>query len=344
MDRIASMTTFTTVVTSGSFSAAAQRLNISPAMVSTHVRSLEERLGARLLNRTTRKLSLTEVGQAYYQSCAEILAQIEQADNRVASLNTTPRGTLRVNASSYISYLLVSFFDAFGEAYPEITIELVTTDRMPDLVEEGIDLAIRMPQPPDSSLIVRQLARLRMILSAAPAYLAKQGAPREPADLAHHNCLSYMHPGFTALTREWHLNGPKGKVKVPISGNLHTNCIDILRSAVFGGRGIMVSPEALIDAGARLGLLVHVLPDYHVGEWPIVVLYPNRQHLPAKVRTFIDFAVKHFAEELKRSLEARIAAAPRVERLKRVQAKMRGEEPPPTPVADAGGSKRKRRR
>jgi DNA-binding transcriptional LysR family regulator len=307
MDRITSMTTFTTVVRSGSFSAAAQRLNMSPAMVSNHVRSLEERLGARLLNRTTRKLSLTEVGQAYYQSCAEILAQIEEADDKIVALNATPRGTLRVNASSLLSFALVPFFDEFGEAYPEITVELVTTDRMPDLVEEGIDIAIRMPEPPDSSLIVRQLARLRMILSATPAYLAERGVPREPADLAHHNCISYMHPGFTALTREWHLKGPKGKVRVPISGNLHTNSGDVLRSAAFRGRGITVAPKSMVEAGVRRGLLVHVLPDYHTGEWPIVALYPNRQHLPAKVRTFIDFAAKHFAEELKRSLEARIA-------------------------------------
>ncbi len=284
MDRITSMTTFATVVTSGSFAAAAQRLNMSPAAVSTHVRSLEERLGARLLNRTTRKLSLTEVGQEYYESCAQILAQIEEADNKVAALSATPRGTLRVNASSSLSFHLVPFLDEFGAAYPEITVELVITDRMPDLVEEGIDVAIRTPQPPDSSLIVRQLARVRMILSATSEYLAKRAMPREPADLAHHNCISYMHPGFTALTREWRLNGPSGRVSVPISGNLRTNSVDVLQSAAFCGWGITASPRSLVEAGVRMGILVHVLPEYHGGEWPIVVVYPQRRHLPAKVR------------------------------------------------------------
>src|SRR5260221_2340770 len=178
MDRITSMTTFTTVVTSSSCAAAAEGLKMMPAMVMNHVRALEERLGARLLNRTTRKLSLTEAGKAYFDQAALILAQVEAADSSIAELQSTPRGTLRVNAANILSTVVVPLFAAFGAAFPEITLDLVSTDRMPDLVEEGIDVAVRFNPEPESSLIVRQLRSVRIICCAASAYLAKHGTPR----------------------------------------------------------------------------------------------------------------------------------------------------------------------
>ncbi len=309
MDRITSMTAFTTVVASGSFAAAAQRLNMSPAMVTNHVRALEERLGARLLNRTTRKLSLTEAGKTYFDQAAAILAQVDAAESGVSDLQATPRGRLHVNAATVLSAALVPLFDAFGCAYPEITLELVSTDRMPDLVEDGIDVAIRFNPSPESSFIVRHLGSFRVIMCASYAYLATRGEPREPDDLTGHNCLSYMYPGFTVLTREWRLKGPQGEVTVPVSGNLHTNDIDLLRAAALTGRGIVRAPTHRVEDDIRAGRLIQVLPDWHSGEWPIVALYPNRQHLPARVRIFIDFAVKHFAEQQKRGLETKIAAA-----------------------------------
>src|SRR5260221_623456 len=296
MDRITSMTTFTTVVTSGSFAAAARRLNMSPATVTNHVHALEGRLGARLFNRTTRTLSLTEAGKAYFDQAALILAQVEAADSSVSEMQATPRGTLHVNAASVLSAALVPLFDAFGCAFPEITLELVTTDRMPDLVEDGIDVALRFNPAPESSFIVRHLGSFRVITCASFAYLATRGEPREPADLTGHNCLSYMYPGFTVLTREWHLKGPQGEVTVPVSGNLHTNNIDLLRAAALTGRAIVRAPTYRIKHDIRADRLVHVLPDWHSGELPLVALYPNRQHLPVRVRTFIDFAVSHFAE------------------------------------------------
>ncbi len=309
MDRITSMTAFTTVVASGSFAAAAQRLNMSPAMVTNHVRALEERLGARLLNRTTRKLSLTEAGKTYFDQAAAILAQVDAAESGVSDLQATPRGRLHVNAATVLSAALVPLFDAFGCACPEITLELVSTDRMPDLVEDGIDVAIRFNPSPESSFIVRHLGSFRVIMCASYAYLATRGEPREPDDLTGHNCLSYMYPGFTVLTREWRLRGPQGEVTVPVSGNLHTNDIDLLRAAALTGRGIVRAPTHRVEDDIRAGRLIQVLPDWHSGEWPIVALYPNRQHLPARVRIFIDFAVKHFAEQQKRGLETKIAAA-----------------------------------
>jgi len=273
------------------------------------VRALEERLGARLLNRTTRKLSLTEAGKTYFDQAAAILAQVEAAESGVSEMQATPRGTLHVNAATVLSAALVPVFDAFGCAFPEITLELVTTDRMPDLVEDGIDVAIRFNPAPESSFIVRHLGSFRVIMCASYAYLATRGEPREPADLTGHNCLSYMYPGFTVLTREWRLRGPQGEVTVPVSGNLHTNDIDLLRAAALTGRGIVRAPTHRVEDDIRAGRLIQVLPDWHSGEWPIVALYPNRQHLPARVRIFIDFAVKHFAEQQKRGLETKIAAA-----------------------------------
>jgi DNA-binding transcriptional LysR family regulator len=299
MDRITSMTAFVSVVALGSFAAAAKRLNLSPAMVTNHIHALEERLGARLLNRTTRKLSLTEAGQEYHERCTRILAEIEEADRRVAALNATPSGTLRVNTSTVLSHGLVTLIGEFGAAYPEITVELVATDRMVDLVEEGIDVAIRYNEAPDSSLIVRRLGRFRVVACAAPAYLEQHGVPRQPSDLAGHNCLAYMHPGFTTLTREWRLTGPDGEVTVPISGNLHTNYPEAIRAAALDGRGIAMSQTYFVDDAARSGQLVRVLPEYHLGEFPIFLVYPHRQYVPAKLRSFIDLAAKHFAEHPK---------------------------------------------
>jgi DNA-binding transcriptional LysR family regulator len=297
MDRLTSMTAFATVVASGSFTAAAQRLNLSPAAVTTHVRSLEERLGARLLNRTTRKLSLTEAGRTYYEHCARILADIEAADGAVSALNSAPRGTLRLNAATVLCSGLVSLIGEFGAAYPDVIVELIATDQMIDLVKEGMDLAIRFNQPPESSLVVRRLGVFRIFACAASAYLEKHGTPREPADLSRHNCLAYMHPGYTALTREWHLVGPEGDVIVPVSGNLHTNSAEIIRSAAIQGRGITLSPSFVVDEAVRTGKLVQVLPDHHLGEFPIIALFPHREHMPAKVRSFVDFAAKHFAAD-----------------------------------------------
>jgi DNA-binding transcriptional LysR family regulator len=307
MDRITSMSAFTTVVASGSFAAAAQRLNMSPAMVTNHVRALEEHLGARLLNRTTRKLSLTEAGKTYLDQATAILAEIEAADSSVSEMQATPRGRLHVNTASILSAALVPLLDAFGCAYPEITLELVTSDRMPDLVEDGIDVAIRFNPEPESSFIVRHLGSFHVVICASFAYLATRGEPREPADLTAHNCLSYMYPGFTLLTREWRLRGPNGDVTVPVSGNLHTNNTELLRAAALTGRGIVRAPFYRIQDDLRAGRLIQVLPDWHSGEFPIVALYPNREHLPAKVRLFIDFAVKHFAEQ--RAPETKVAVA-----------------------------------
>jgi DNA-binding transcriptional LysR family regulator len=295
MDRVTSMTAFATVVNSGSFAAAAHRLNMSPAMVTNHVRALEERLGARLLNRTTRKLSLTEAGKSYFDQCALILAQIEAADSSVSELQAAPRGTLHLNAANVLSHSVAPLIGAFSAAYPEITVDLTVTDRMVDMVEDGIDVAVRFNQPPDSSLIVRRLGYFRVILCAAPDYLAKHGAPEEPGDLARHNCLAYTYRGFDRLAHEWPLTGPSSKVMVPVSGNLQTNNLETMLGAAVDGRGIAMVTSCSAIEPMRTGRLVQVLPDWHAGEYPIIALYPHRQHIPARVRAFLDFAGKYFA-------------------------------------------------
>src|SRR5258708_3513162 len=271
MDRVTSMTAFATVVTSGSFAAASQRLNMSPAMVTNHVRSLEERLGARLLNRTTRKLSLTEAGKSYFDQCALILAQIEAADSSVSELQAVPRGTPHLNPAHLPSPNLAPPITPFPAAHPPLT------------------------RPPDSSLIVRRTGQLRIILCAAPDYLAKHGAPAEPSDLSRHNCLAYTYRGFDKLAREWPLTGPGGQVTVPVTGNLQSNSIETLLGAAFEGRGIAMVTSCSAVGAIRSGRLVQVLPEWHSGEYPIIALYPHRQHIPAKVRSFLDFAGKHFA-------------------------------------------------
>jgi DNA-binding transcriptional LysR family regulator len=296
MDRVTSMTAFATVVAAGSFAGAAQRLKMSPAMVTNHVRSLEERLGARLLNRTTRKLSLTEAGRSYYEQCALILAQIEAADTSVSALTSMPRGTLRVNAAPVLTFNTAPLIAAYSAAYPEVTIEFTTTDRMVDLVDEGFDVAIRFNQVPDSSLIVRRLGSFKMILCASPAYLAEHGTPREPADLSRHQCVAYMYQGFDKLTREWNVAGPNGDTIVPITSRVQTNSVETMVTAATEGRGIAMSLSCVVEAGIRAGRLVRVLPEHHLGDFPIIALYPHRQYVSAKLRSFLDFAAKHFAE------------------------------------------------
>src|SRR5215475_2510281 len=188
MDRMTSMATFVKVVESGGFSAAARALGISPSMVTTHVRALEERLAVRLLNRSTRKVSLTEAGHAYYERCLQILTDVEEAERIAEALQSTPRGTLRLNASVAVPPFLAPVIAEFTSIYPDVSISMTMTDRMVDLVEEGFDLAIRTFASPDSSLIVRRIATYRLLVCGSPEYLAKRGTPQRPADLADHNC------------------------------------------------------------------------------------------------------------------------------------------------------------
>jgi DNA-binding transcriptional LysR family regulator len=294
MDRMTSMATFVKVVESGGFSAAARALGISPSMVTTHVRALEERLAVRLLNRSTRKVSLTEAGHAYYERCLQILTDVEEAERIAEALQSTPRGTLRLNTSVAIPPFLAPVIAEFVSLYPEVSVNLAMTDRMIDLVEEGFDLAVRNMSVPDSSLIARCVATYRLVVCGSPGYLAARGSPREPADLVHHNCLVYSH---SAWGSEWRFAGPDGEQSVAVAGNLQANSDNALRLAAVHGQGLALAPSFLLIDEIKSGRLVPVLTEFLQTDHAINAIYPHRRHLSAKVRSFIDLLARRFRDD-----------------------------------------------
>jgi DNA-binding transcriptional LysR family regulator len=291
------MLSFVKVVELGGFASAARQLNLANSVVTDHVKSLEERLGARLLNRTTRSISLTGAGQAYYERCVQILSEIEDAEDTVQTLQSRPRGILRVNSSPAAPPVLAPSIAEYNNLYPEVTVRLTTTSRMPDLVEQGFDLAIRYSTVPDSSLIVRRLASFWTVLCASPQYLAKWGEPKHPSDLAKHSCVTYYDAApYGKDGKEWKFSGPDGDFSVEVSGPLETNNPEVLRGAALRDQGFILVPMHLVIEELRSGALVAVLTEFLPGKFPIDAFYPNREHLPAKVRTFIDLVAKNFRQ------------------------------------------------
>jgi DNA-binding transcriptional LysR family regulator len=289
-----SMATFVKVVENGGFSAAARALEISPSMATSHVQALEERLGVRLLNRSTRKVSLTEVGHAYYERCLQILGEADEADQIAQALQSTPRGTLRLNTSVAIPPFLAPVVAEYTALHPEVSIELTMTDRMIDLVEDGFDVAVRNMSMPDSSLMARRIATYRFVIVGSPAYFAEHGTPKVPDELAQHNCLTYSRSPWG---NEWHFAGPDGEQSVSIKGNLHANSDNALRWAAVHGQGLAHLPSFLVKEEIKQGRLVAVLTEYLKAEYPIHAIYPHRRHLSAKVRSFIDLLAKHFHDD-----------------------------------------------
>jgi DNA-binding transcriptional LysR family regulator len=297
MDRLTSLTTFVRVVDSGGFSAAGRRLNMSTTMVSNHVHALEERLGARLLHRTTRKVSLTEVGKAYYDRCTQILADLEQADDIAGALQSTPRGTLRIYTATHMVPFVAPAVTEFLASYPQVMIDLTMGEREIDMIDEGFDLAIRLTPPPDSSLIVRSLATWRHVLCCSPAYLEKHGPPHQLSELADHNCVRHV---LYPFGDSWHFLDSKGApVSVRVSGNLITNSGETLRVAALRGGGIFLAAGFLLADDLEAGRLIRLLPEYRPVELSMNAVYPHRHHLSAKVRSFIDLLVHHSAEQQK---------------------------------------------
>jgi DNA-binding transcriptional LysR family regulator len=297
MDRLTSLTAFVRVVDSGGFSAAGRRLNMSTTMVSNHVQGLEDRLGARLLNRTTRKVSLTEVGKAYYDRAVQILSDLEQADDIAGALQSTPRGTLRVYCGTHIVPFIAPVVAGFLKDYPEVKVDLTMGERSIDLIDEGFDVAIRLTPPPDSSLIVRSLVTWRHVLCCSPAYLAGHGPLRQLSELADHNCLRHV---LYPYEDGWHFVDRKGApASVRVSGNLTSNSGDTLRTAALQGVGMLLAPGFLVAGDLDAGRLVRLLPEYLPVELSMNAVYPHRHHLSAKVRTFIDLLVRHSAEHQK---------------------------------------------
>jgi DNA-binding transcriptional LysR family regulator len=297
MDRLTSLTAFVRVVDSGGFSAAGRRLNMSTTMVSNHVQALEERLGARLLHRTTRKVSLTEVGKAYYDRATQILADIEQADDIAGALQSTPRGTLRIYTATHIVPFVAPVVAEFLRSYPDVKVDLNMGERTIDIIDEGFDVAIRLTPPPDSSLIVRSLATWRHVLCCSLSYLEKHGRLQQLSELSEHNCLRHV---LYPFGEEWHFADRKGlPATVQVSGNLISNSGETLRRAALDGIGITLAPGFLIHDDLEEGRLVRLLPEYRPVELSMNAVYPHRHHLSAKVRTFIDMLAHHSAEQQK---------------------------------------------
>jgi DNA-binding transcriptional LysR family regulator len=298
MDRFDNMRVFAKVVETSSFAGAAARLGISASMVSQHVKELEERLGARLLNRTTRKVSLTETGRAYYERCTRLLADLEETEQAVSDMHAAPRGELRVNATPTFGILqLAPAIADFTARFPGISVELMLSNRMADLIEESLDVAVRVGLVPDSSLIARQLAPCRMVVCGAPSYFEKQGIPRSPADLTNHNCLTVAVTGLSYY-RMWHLTAPDGTaLNLSPMGNLRTNSGAVLKVAALAGHGLVCLPTYLVGDALQSGRLVTVLDDYTAPPLTLRALYPHSRHLSAKVRAFVDFLASRFGRE-----------------------------------------------
>lgn len=292
MDKLAAMQVFTRVVAESSFAAAGRHLGLTRSAVSKGVMELERTLGARLLDRTTRRVSPTEAGRAYYERCIDILAGIEETELQVSRLHDEPRGVLKVNAPTSFGALFLG--DAVADlmaSFADLKVELTLNDRFIDPIEEGADVTIRIAALEDSSLIARKLAPAVCVLAAAPAYLAKHGEPAAPEELSQHRCLHY---GHTTHLQRWTLTRNGETFSVPVGAALCSNNGDVLREAALGGQGVTALPTFLIGPDIKAGRLKRVLPDTPPPELGIYALYAPNRYLAAKTRVFIDFLVDRF--------------------------------------------------
>jgi len=287
------MSLFVRTVEEGSFSAAARALDLTPSAVSKQINRLEDRLNVRLFNRTTRQLSLTEAGRAFYGRCTRIVADIDAAEEAVHSLHNTVRGVLRVSATvAFARVQVVPRLATFLARYPELSIHFELTDRSVDLVEEGIDVAIRLSeQVDDPSLVARKLAVNRRMICAAPAYLARRGMPASPEALREHNCLTLYN---VTSFNEWEFEAADSSRKIRVAGSFSANNADALYQAVLAGIGLARLSLFLVEPDIKAGRLVPVLPEYIHEKAALFALYPHRRHLSSKARAFVDFLIEQF--------------------------------------------------
>ena len=293
-DALQEITVFAKIVGTGSLSAAARDLGISPAVVSRRLAALEARLGVRLVNRTTRSLHLTDEGAAYYETCSRVISDIEEADAAVSAGRADPRGTLRVALpASFGNQHVAPLVPRFAERYPDVQLALSLSDRTVNVVEEGFDLAIRIADLADSSLAARKLAPNRRVVCASPAYLRRYGAPRTPEDLIKHNCLA------TEFAMNWDYRDPDGKPgSVRVAGRYACDNWEVLREWALAGLGVALKSTWDVRRHLEDGSLVSLLPGYTFAtDVAIYAVYPHRRHLPAKTRAFIEFLAESFGPE-----------------------------------------------
>ena len=294
MNKLQAMEAFVAVVDHRGFNAASSALPLSRSAVSKAVADLEASLGGRLLNRTTRRISLTEAGRAYYARCREILGAISEADGLVSGLSTNPAGTLRINAPmSFGHRQLGPLVAEFRRQYPDIDVELVLADRMVDMVEEGFDITIRITRPADSSLVARRVAPCRFNVVASPDYLARRGRPRSPADLADHECLVYR---YAPEPERWRFQHDSELRAVAVNGNLCANNGDMLCAAAIAGAGVAMLPTFITCDAVLGGHLETVLQDHVIPPVGIYAVYPSARFLSAKVRLWVDLLAESLGD------------------------------------------------
>ncbi|WP_407850801.1 LysR substrate-binding domain-containing protein [Bordetella petrii] len=294
MDRFEEMRVFTAVVEAGSFVKAAETLRMSKAGVSRHLTELETRLGARLIQRTTRRQSLTEEGQLFYERCKVLLAEVEDAETEVNSRSGEVGGLLRVNAPLTFGVRhLAPLWGVFKAQHPKLMLDITLADRVVDLVDEGYDMAVRISQLADSTLVSRRLASTRMVLCASPDYLRRHGAPAHPRELAAHGTIAYS---YWAGRDEWRFLGPEGEVNVRIQPLMRANNGDTCLAAALAHLGVVLQPTFLVGEALRAGELVELMPQYRCAELGIYGVYPTRRHVPPRVRALLEFLAAHFAQ------------------------------------------------
>lgn len=293
MDRFAAMSVFAKVVELGNFARAAERLDLSTSAVSRQVADLEARLQTRLLNRTTRKLSLTEGGHAFYERCVQVLVDLEEAEQAAAQTSLVPRGTIKLTCGQSFGLLyLAPAMAEFLERYPEVKFDVSLSDRVVDLVEEGFDLGVRIGALGPANLIARKLGETKLIACASRAYLEKHGTPREPEDLGKHNCVTYA---YVPDSNVWRFRDPEGvEQTVTVSGNLHANNGDLLTQAAVNGIGIVYEPDFIVGPALAARQVVRLLEGWEPAPLGIYAVYASRKHLSAKVRSFVDFMSARF--------------------------------------------------
>lgn len=293
MDRLTVMQSFIAVAEAGSFTVAAERLGLTRAMASRHVQVLEDRLGVRLLQRTTRRVSLTEAGLGYLERARRLLADFDEAETEARGERMAPRGTLRVNAPvSFGRTHLAAALPAFIERYPDLAVEVTVNDRVVDLIEEGYDVAVRIGRLSDSSLVARRLGSATTMLAASPDYLARHGTPRHPDEVAAHRCIGYAYsPGTQRLV---HTDGREATVR--FEGSLSANYGDLIAEAAAGGAGLVIQPDFILRPYLASGRLVRVLPDWSRQDLGIYAVHHQSRHVAAKVRAFVDHLVDCFRD------------------------------------------------
>lgn len=296
MDRLVAMQAFVHVVEAGSFVRAAEKLGASTSSTSRLIADLEAHLGARLLNRTTRRLSLTETGQAYYERCVQLLADVGEAEAAAGAAAAVPSGRLKLTCPfNLLAQPIGPALAEFGRRHPQVSFDVTVADRVIDLVDEGFDLAVRIGAPGGEQLVARRLGSTKLVACASPAYLAARGTPRAPADLAAHGALTYA---YVASPFQWRLVDGEGKAhEVRVGGPLHANSGELLVAAAVAGMGIVFEPDFVVAPYLSRGELRRVLPGFAGPRLDVWAVYPSRRHLSAKVRAFVAYLAEVFAAD-----------------------------------------------